>query len=68
MEEDSTRFLESVLAEVLAHLEPPKDGRIRHDWSPTSLRKTTDLDLPIVGSGLEQVLDDIRTYLSLIHI
>ncbi|MBL72274.1 MAG: glutamate decarboxylase [Euryarchaeota archaeon] len=64
MEEGNSRFLESVLAEVLAHLEPPKDGRIRHEWSPSSLRKTTDLDLPLVGAGLDRVLDDIRTYLS----
>ena len=64
MEEGNSRFLESVLAEVLAHLEPPKDGRIRHDLSPASLRKTTDLDLPLVGAGLDRVLDDIRTYLS----
>ncbi|MGB1462875.1 MAG: pyridoxal-dependent decarboxylase [Candidatus Poseidoniaceae archaeon] len=64
MEEDSKRFLETVLAEVLAHLEPPRDGRIRHDWSPRSLRKTTDLELPLVGSGLDRVLEDIRTYLS----
>ena len=64
MEEGSKRFLETVLAEVLAHLEPPRDGRIRHDWSPRSLRKTTDLELPLVGSGLDRVLEDIRTYLS----
>ncbi|MEC8266136.1 MAG: pyridoxal-dependent decarboxylase, partial [Candidatus Thermoplasmatota archaeon] len=64
MEEGDSRFLESVLAEVLAHLEPPKDGRIRHDVSPASLRKTTDLDLPLVGAGLDRVLSDIRTYLS----
>ena len=64
MEDESKRFLESVLAEVLAHLEPPKDGRIRHDLTPSSLRKTTDLDLPMVGAGLDQALEDIRTYLN----
>jgi len=63
MENEGKRFLESVLGEVLAHLEPPKDGRIRHDRTPSSLRKTTDLDLPLVGAGLDRVLDDIRTYL-----
>ena len=63
MEEEGKRFLESVLGEVLAHLEPPKDGRIRHDRTPSSLRKTSDLNLPLVGAGLDRVLDDIRTYL-----
>jgi glutamate/tyrosine decarboxylase-like PLP-dependent enzyme len=64
MEESERRFLEQVLGEVLAHLAPPVDGRIRRDLAASHLARTTDLALPMVGGGLDQVLDDVRTYLA----
>ena len=57
-------FLDEVLARVKDFLESSQtETNIRTSERPQSLKKTTDLKLPLEGRGLEAALDDIESVL-----
>lgn len=57
-------FLDEVLARVQKFLsESQTEPKIRTEQSHASLRRTSDLKLPIEGRGLESALDDIESVL-----
>jgi len=54
-------FLDELLARIRSHLEGT-NSVVKH-VSPSSLRKTSDLSIPLEGMGIEMVMSDIDAYL-----
>ena len=61
---ESEEFLDEVLSRVKSFLASSRtEGQIRPSESHASLARTSDLNLPLEGRGLEAALDDIESVL-----
>ena len=61
---EAEKFLDEVLSRVVSFLEASQvESEIRPTVSYQSLRRTSDLKLPIEGRGLDAALDDIESVL-----
>ncbi len=58
---DVDHFLDEILKRIRSHL--ASEGPVVEFVEQSSLRRTSDLKLPLEGSGLDDVMDDIDAYL-----
>lgn len=57
-------FIEAITERVVQYLrETEQQGKVTKHSPPASLSRTTDLQLPLEGNGMDSVLDDVDAYL-----
>ncbi len=62
---DAETFIDEVARRVLAHVhEKDRPGRVSPAASLATMRRTLDLGLPLEGFGVDNVLDDLDTYIA----
>ena len=62
---DSAAFIDEIMQRLLSHIESANaSDRLNPEHSATTLKRTLDLHLPLVGHGMNRVLDDLDVYLA----
>ena len=62
---DTAAFIDEIAYRLVDYIESSdKDPRVNPSMSLTSMRRTLDISLPLEGQGLDDVLDDLDTYIA----